>query len=251
MLCDAHVHTGWLDERYHAPRAVAAAMRRAGVGRWAYSASTAFAHPWKYARRDYELTFEAAPAAIPLLWVTPKMLSRDAALRVLDEFPAPFAFRGLKIHGHNGWDPDGRPLRRVWAIARERGLPILIHTGEDEREQPRRFAGLLRDFPEVRTIQAHMRPFAQAFANMREFPNAWGDTSFMPNAYLKTLAQAGPEVWRRVLFGSDYPATGFFYKTPFSTLLHRRASAVARHGQAFFEAVTEGNFGEVFGKGED
>jgi predicted TIM-barrel fold metal-dependent hydrolase len=244
MLCDAHVHTGWLGERYFAPEAVARTLRRAGVGRWAFSVSSAYAHPWAVAQRDYEATLAAADgAAVALLWVTPAALARDGALRVLDGLP----FCGLKIHGHNGWVPEGKALRRVWAVARERGLPVLLHTGEREHEQPARFAGLLGDFPEVRVIQAHARPFDQTLANMVRFPNAWLDTSFMANKFLGDLAAAGEGVWRRVLFGTDYPATEFLYKTRFPVFLGRRVAGVVARGAAFSRGVLEGIFGVMFG----
>jgi predicted TIM-barrel fold metal-dependent hydrolase len=235
------VHVGWLGERHFSPEWVVRTLRRAGVARWAFSSSSAYAHPWRVAQKDYEETLALAPEeAVALLWVTPQALGRDRALAVLDTLP----FCGIKIHGHNGWEPEGKPLRRVWAVAQERGLPILLHTGEREHEQPHRFAPLLRDFPDVRVIQAHARPFGQALANMREFPNAWVDTSFMPNKYLPELAAA--DVRERVLFGTDFPATECFYQTRFSVYLRRRGEAVKKHGEAFFKAATEVNFGRVF-----
>jgi len=77
---------------------------------------------------------------------------------------------GLKLHPTTGWKLDDDEALAVVAVAVERGLPALVHTGNtierlsDEFCRPHHMIELARHFPRGRFIAAHA-----AFDRWREF----------------------------------------------------------------------------------
>ena len=165
MLYDIHVHIGkFRDGLYFAPEQVAADMKALGVTRWAFSSTSTGHVPFRFVRDEIERAVEASGgAAVPLLWVTPGMLrhSRDLSCYFFREF------YGLKIHGMQGWEPNGAELRRVFKVAEERDLPVLLHTGGRTSCEAGAYLGVCAEFPSVRVILAHGQPIDQTVAVMK------------------------------------------------------------------------------------
>lgn len=242
MLCDGHVHVGYFRDRYYAPEDVVQGLRRIGVGRWAISSCSASGQPWKFVRREYEQVWALAPSeSVLLLWLTPEMLHRSPDISHFDVLP----FRGLKIHGGNGWGPNGKPFYRVFSIAQERHWPVLMHTGCDPECEAGRFLSLCHKYPGVNIVLAHGRPLNQALTVLASAENSWVDTSFMPHRDIKKIVGAG--FGDRILFGTDYPAPSFFYKSPVSVYYRRRLASIRSLGNRESPKITSYSFEKVFG----
>ncbi|MCX6998147.1 MAG: amidohydrolase family protein [Kiritimatiellaeota bacterium] len=243
MLCDAHVHVGYFRGLYSSPEDVVRGLLRLGVSRWAISSTSTSGKSWAFVRREYERTRElASKQSVLLLWLTPKMLDQSRDLRKYDVLP----FCGLKIHGANGWQTDGKPLRRAFAIAQERKWPVILHTGGSPEYEAGRFGPLCKEFPAVRVVLAHGRPLDQALEVMQQADNAWVDTAFMPLRDVQKLLAQGMN--RRVLFGSDYSAPASFFKSPLASYYRRRVAALRGLGETAWRLMAERNFIAMFTK---
>lgn len=224
MLIDIHVHVGnFNDGLYFSPEEISQDMKALNVERYYFSSTSTGNIPFRYVRREIEeLVACSEGRAVPFLWVSPGMLkhSRDLSAYLFREFA------GIKIHGLQGWNPDGKPLRRVMAIAGDKGLPVMLHTGEYDSCRAGAYMGICREFPEVRIILAHGRPVGECVAVMRECPNVWADTAFMPVKDILTLRDCG--LLGRVVWGSDYPVIRYFSRTPARQYYRRRIKAVIK-----------------------
>lgn len=98
-------------------------------------------------------------------------------------------------------------FRPVLEIARSGNLPVMLHTGDFSYTAPIMMAGMVRDFPDVTFILAHMGSLAfvrDAIEVARHLPNVYLETSGMTSAAMlrQAVADIGAD---RILFGSDYP----------------------------------------------
>lgn len=122
--------------------------------------------------------------AVALLWVTHSMLrkSRDLSLYLDD------GIRGLKVHGcSEKWRPNGKLFARVFDIAKERNLAVMLHTGEKDECFAGMYEPVIKKHLKVKVILAHGRPLAQTMDVLRSCPNAFVDTAFMPHGHLPAL----------------------------------------------------------------
>lgn len=236
---DAHVHTGHFNAGlYFSPEEIAHDMKALGVEHYYFSSTSTGSVPFREVRREIEsLVSLSEGKAHPFLWVSPGMLMHSRNLR-------PYFFRefaGVKIHGLQGWQPYGREIRRVVAIAGSRNLPVLLHTGEHEICRAGAYMNLCREFPEVRIILAHGRPVHECIAVMKECPNVYADTAFMPVEDIVRLKDEG--LITRVLWGSDYPVMRYFYEMPAAEYYAQRVAEVREAlGGEDFTRITRDNF---------
>ncbi len=224
ISADVHVHVGNFNGGlYFAPEEVVSGMKALGVTRYYFSSTSTGSMPFRYVRREIETAIEFSEgSAVPFLWVSPGMLRHSRDLK-------PYLFRefaGLKVHGLQGWDPHGRELRRVFGIARDMGLPVMLHTGEHDICRAGAYMNICSEFPEVRVILAHGRPVNECAEVMQECPNAYADTAFMPVKSILALRDAG--LMEKVLWGSDYPVMRYFYRTPPRRYYANRIKAVIK-----------------------
>jgi len=119
---------------------------------------------------------------------------------------------GIKLHpDFQVFDIDAPRALPIYREAERRGLPILMHMGDERRDfsAPRRLAAVLERFPGLRVIAAHLggyRHWKEA-QDCLTGSGALFDTSsslaFLPPEEAAALIDAyGTE---RVLFGTDYP----------------------------------------------
>src|SRR5574343_1717756 len=131
MVFDSHVHIGQFREHYYSPSEVLRYMRKSGISQFAYSSpSTIISNDIGFLKREIkEMQEHTKGNSVPLQWITREMLQKHNSLE-------PYltdSIKGLKIHGSSQrWIPNGNPLRRIFSIAKERELPVLIHTGQDK-----------------------------------------------------------------------------------------------------------------------
>lgn len=205
MLFDIHVHMGQFFDDYYTPPRVLRTLKCAGITHFAYSStSNVVTDDPAFMREEREAMRElSAGRAVALLWVTHSMLrkSRDLALYLDD------GIRGLKVHGGSEkWLPNGKSLDRIFVIAKERNLAVMLHTGEKDECFAEMYEPVIQKHPKVRVVLAHGRPLAQTMDVLRHCPNAFVDTAFMPHGHLQVLLQEG--FADRVLFGTDTPIPG-------------------------------------------
>ncbi|RPJ45887.1 MAG: amidohydrolase, partial [Candidatus Latescibacterota bacterium] len=133
-------------------------------------------------------------------------------------------FVALKIHPpHQGYAANAYlhgldALRRVYARAEERSLPVMIHTGTSVFPGARCRLGnpidvddVAVDFPRLPIILAHGgRPlwYDEAFFVVRRHPNVRLDLSGIPTRKLPEVLPRLPDLGDRVLWGSDWPGPG-------------------------------------------
>jgi hypothetical protein len=161
------------------------------------------------------------PGLVPFISLDPAM---DEAVLVAEiEERAREGAKGIKLHPANQrFFPNDRRLWPAYAKAQDLGLAIITHSGSlallddpEHHDHPRNFVDVLREFPRVNLVFAHMcRGFSDEVAEvMQDFPNAYLDTSAaisgIPDPFAVSDEEAMAMIRRvgadRVLFGSDWP----------------------------------------------
>jgi len=161
------------------------------------------------------------PGLVAFIGLDPSMGEDDLAAEV--EERAREGAKGIKLHPSNQrFFPADRRFWPAYAKAQALGMAIITHSGAlallDDPEQhahPRNFVDVLRDFPGINLVFAHMcRGFSDEVAEvMQSYPNAYLDTSGaisgIANPFAITDEEAMTMIRRvgadRVLFGSDWP----------------------------------------------
>jgi predicted TIM-barrel fold metal-dependent hydrolase len=119
--------------------------------------------------------------------------------------------RGIKLHTSlPGYDFSHPQLGIAFALAAERRVPILFHTGRAVPPFARDLAGLLERHPGAQVILAHCAIADLHAVCALRHPNIRFDTSLWNSLDVRALlAEAAPE---QLLYGSDAP-----YYTPVGT----------------------------------
>src|SRR3954452_23742282 len=118
--------------------------------------------------------------------------------------------RGIKLHPRaEGFSLDEPEVRRVFEMAHERQVPVLIHAGRGIPALGRHTVELARALPGARVILAH--------CGISDLAWIWREARVLPNLYFDTAWWAAPDVMTlcglvppgQILFASDAP-----YGTP-------------------------------------
>jgi uncharacterized protein len=129
--------------------------------------------------------------------------------------------KGIKLLPmYAGFRPDQPELDYLWDYAKKYGLPVLLHTGTTfvdkaplECTLPRHLDQVAIRFPDVKIIMAHLaHPYeGECIAVIRKHPNVFADCSalhYRPfQLYHSLMLVQEYGVWKKVLFGTDYPFT--------------------------------------------
>jgi len=160
------------------------------------------------------------PQLVPFIGVDPSNLSVDETEAHVREMVNQHGAKGIKVHPvmQRFYMHDER-MMPIWRTCVELDLPIIAHSGpargEDQYAEPRAFAPVLKAFPKLRIVLAHMGGGAwqQLLEIARTYPNTYFDICEIiewtgaPNAptdheLTKLILKVGPE---RVMMGSDFP----------------------------------------------
>jgi len=127
---------------------------------------------------------------------------------------------GVKLHGAaGGFDMSDQRLWPLYTLCEEIQIPVIGHSGPDRAgaglAEPRAFGQMLREFPRLKVVLAHMggATWNQALEIAETYPNAyfdcceiieWTGGSNAPSRHqlAKLIQDIGPD---RVMMGSDFP----------------------------------------------
>lgn len=121
--------------------------------------------------------------------------------------------RGVKLHADiQAIAADDPRCMKIYAICQERGLPMLLHTGDHRfnYSNPKRIAHVLESFPKLTVVGAHLGGWSvweEAEHTLPQFPNFYVDCSSSMYALSseKTLEIIRAYGAHRVLYGTDFP----------------------------------------------
>lgn len=117
---------------------------------------------------------------------------------------------GIKLHPRaEGFTLDTPEMAGVFALAGERGLPVLVHAGRGIPALGRHALAICERHPGLRLILAHagISDLAWIWRTLDDHPNLFFDTSWWSPSDLLALYALVPP--RHILFASDAP-----YATP-------------------------------------
>jgi predicted TIM-barrel fold metal-dependent hydrolase len=160
------------------------------------------------------------PQIVPFITADVTVLSRDEAATHAREMVESHGARGVKLHGAmQGFSMSDERLWPLYAACQELGVPVVGHSGPDREgagfAEPRAFGEMLRAFPRLRVVLAHVggATWQQALEIAELYPNAYFDCCEViewtgaPNA--PSVNELG---WliknigaNRVMMGSDFP----------------------------------------------
>jgi predicted TIM-barrel fold metal-dependent hydrolase len=152
-------------------------------------------------REAREMKRLAGERAHVFFWLTGRLYDEDSTMTWFDTG----LFEGIKLHeGETSWMKQRKDdLRRVLSFAEEKGLPVMIHAGEDVGCRPLELAEIAHEFPSVHFNFAHCRPMDEMAKVIADCPNVWTDTAYMSLEDFSTLHDYD---WHgRLMFGTDLP----------------------------------------------
>lgn len=247
-FCDIHVHVGYFQKpTYFSPQHVVDLLDKLRIASCVVSSlSTGMAHNgYKEACREIQFILEHAQREIlPALWVTPEMLMRSKHLKAFNEYP----YYMFKIHGYmNDWHSSPKLLERVFAIAEEQDLPVMLHTGGRSESDAGRYQAVCQKYSNVKVVLAHGRPIAEAMSVIRTTKNVWVDTAFMSLNDIKRIVTSG--LSDKIVYGSDLPLDEHFYPKayPITRYRYRVNKLIETFGEAMFDQWSGKNFIQIVG----
>ena len=124
--------------------------------------------------------------------------------------------RGIKIHADfQGFNLDTKKMLPIYEQIVNLGLPILFHMGDRvyDRTSPKRLANVLRAFPEMTAIGAHLGGVFMWDESIEHLvgKNLYFDTSstlheISPEKFMYIVRNHGAD---KILFGTDYPLSDY------------------------------------------
>jgi len=163
---------------------------------------------------------EKYPQLVPFIATDPSVLGVKEAQDHILEMVEQHGAKGIKVHqGLQRFYMHDERMLPICRLCTEMDIPILAHSGPlrdtEQYAEPRAYAEVLKTFPELRLVLAHMGGGAwrQTLEIARAYPNVYFDCSEIiewtgaPNAPTdRELAHLIQDVGsERVMMGSDFP----------------------------------------------
>ena len=243
QTCDCHIHFGHFRDGYFSVSQLISQIQSLGITR-ACVMPTGF-----YSKKEF---FECLSALQSLpqerfdsfLWLSPRILRWMPVENIFKLHD----FKAIKIHcvAHPDWLLFPEKLSEICSFVGEKQLPVMFHTG---RETPAHiFCEYCKNFSQTTFILAHGNPIDETIQIMKVCKNVFVDTAFLPFPNISKLCENG--LSDRILFGTDFPITSYFYKdkTPLLWYKDNIAKFVEIFGGKQFLLWSTRNYRRVFGK---
>lgn len=120
-------------------------------------------------------------------------------------------FVGIKLHPDlHGYPLTGHRYTPAWDLARQRGMPVLVHTATGSAyDDPVMLGSVAEHFPDIALIMGHSGTTPDGFETAIELARRHENIhlevcgSFMTSTWLSRLVDGAGA--HRVLYGSDFP----------------------------------------------
>lgn len=208
-IYDAHMHVGQNDPDGFTAEATELLEALALAGPGARGVIFPFHEPDGYREANDQVIADAAASdgrLVSFCRLDPRHEDAPAeAERALDA-----GARGIKLHPRAEQFSLAEPeVRRVFEVAHERGVPVLIHAGRGMPALGAHTAELAEALPNARVILAHcgISDLSWIWRDAQRLPNLYFDTSWWSPADVMALCCLVPP--GQILFASDAP-----YGTP-------------------------------------
>ena len=160
------------------------------------------------------------PAIIPFVCADVRTMTGEENAAHVRDLAENEGARGVKLHGPaEGFFMGDERLWPTYTACRELGLPVIGHSGPDREgngfAEPRAFGAVLKAFPELPVVLAHMggATWQQALEIAESYDNAFFDcceviewTHSENGPSDRELAQLIRDIGaERVMMGSDFP----------------------------------------------
>lgn len=133
----------------------------------------------------------------------PDLVYETEVRRCIEEL----GFVGIKIHtAAHAVNPNGRDGKKVFALAKKLGMPVMVHTGAGiPFANPSNLIQSAQDFPEVNIVMAHcgmMIMAAEVPIGMKACPNLYADITWTAGFMIRRWSQEFGA--NRFMFGTDH-----------------------------------------------
>ena len=200
---DAHAHVGyfgsWCDVGLSSHEMVAA-MQEYGIEK------SLISYPNNAVTRDAIMAYPKALSG--LAWLDPNQ--GEKAVSDLEILVEREDFEGLKLHPlFNAYTANDAVVFPLMDLARQKNLPVFIHSGHPPFSLPWSIGQLAELYPDVRIVMVHMGHghgvyIQAALDTARKYDNIWLENSGMPmhTKIKEAYDKVGKE---RIFWGSDAP----------------------------------------------
>jgi len=151
---------------------------------------------------------EFPDSLVGLAWLDPNQ--GEKAVADLEELVSMHAFQGLKLHPlFNAYTANDSIVFPLMDVARQKSLPVFIHSGHPPFSLPWSIGQLAEQYPDVRIVMIHMGHghgvyIQAALDTARKYDNIWLENSGMP-MHTKTREAYDRVGNDRIFWGSDAP----------------------------------------------
>lgn len=216
-MTDWHTHSGQYFDSYYDFHDVFDVLKKNGIDETVYAYLTP-----KFDNKDVAVSFfhsveeelklareYACSIGLKvnfLYWADPLVLNSIS----LETIFSNFQYFGIALHPvlHN-WSCDFSDfLTEIFLFARKENIPVFLHTGVSENDEPLQFEKWFTDFPDVEVHLAHCKATDSIIFLFSKYKNLFGDSAFCPCDSYEKICEAGFK--DRILFGSDFPITHYY-----------------------------------------
>lgn len=253
ILYDYHTHMGQFEEIYYNPYKIVEVLAACGI-EGAYISSTTSCISWDDENEKKHIIDhiidecqEAMTTAKRLhlnlkvlLWVIPeRYLEGDSVEKMMREFP----YGAFKIHPRaHDWNLSDKRIcslmNEICVYAMANKLPIVIHTGVKDFEDPKKFEKWFSDYPSVKFQIAHCKNVGRVAEILENHKNVICDISMGSMSDIKFLINKG--LLTQIVFGSDFPITNYFMgekRTTQKSFLCKEYKQILQNAKQVFEKI--------------
>jgi len=221
MIIDAHAHIGSWPSLKASEKAIIESNKRFGVSFSLVSDCDCWEYPSLHKYPTHQVTqafglkktlqfVKSDPKHLgAACWVNPHSETVTPELHDLIKENRRYVY-ALKIHPFESHIRMTSPkIKPYLQLAREFGLPILVHTAKDRYSDVRFLALVARGNPDLVFVAAHLQLCSDnlsAIEEMKATPNLYADTAWVEmKKAKKVLTEIGEN---RIMFGTDNPIDG-------------------------------------------